>query len=92
MCKLFIFLLKSTKMKSGIKILTLALCLGGMVSLFSCGDDDPGPGSSDFCNFEACANSDTAKKVCMDEYDDCVAAGKLSNDECSAFAQETCTY
>ena len=79
-------------MKSTLKILTLALCLGGMVSLFSCGDDDdPGPGSGDFCNFELCASSPAAKAACEQEYDQCVKAGNKSNDECSAFANETCT-
>ena len=79
-------------MKSTLKTLILVLCMGGLTALFSCGDDDPDPGNGgDFCDFEVCASNNTAKQVCIDEYNDCLATGNLSDDECLAFANETCT-
>ena len=77
-------------MKSKVKTFILALCLGGMTALLSCGDDDPGPGSSDFCNFDLCASNDVAKKACEIEYKDCMQAGILTESECRTQAKNSC--
>lgn len=76
-------------MKTTLRTLILAFCLGGMTTLISCGDDDPTE-SNDFCDFELCESSDAAKAACMNEYDDCLAADG-DPEECAAFANETCT-
>ena len=82
-------------MKTKAKILILSLLFGGMTAMYSCGDDSEGPSGSELCNVEACAgDSDEAiafQSVCIKEYNNCIATGKKSQEECAALATETCT-
>ena len=85
-------------MKNSLSLLARGLFITSLVILFNCSDDgatpatadDPGD-PNDFCNVEVCQTNGTLKQVCIDEYTDCVALGKLSKVECAAFAAETCT-
>ena len=45
----------------------------------------------ELCCIEVCIGSEVFRNVCLDEYDDCIALGELSEEECRAFATETCT-
>ena len=85
--------LKSSIMKTKAKILIMSLLFGGMTAMYSCNnDDDVDPGDpNDFCNVELCVSNANFKTVCIDEYNDCVALGAKSNEECAALATETCT-
>ena len=76
-------------MKTKVKTFILALCLGGMTALFSCGDDDANP-SADFCDFDLCETSNVAKRACEVEYADCMQAGILTESECRTQAKNSC--
>jgi hypothetical protein len=80
-------------MKKLIDILYRGLFLSCLVILFTCSDDAaPDPGDpNDFCSVELCSSDGILKQVCIDEYNDCVAAGLKTKTECAAFAAETCT-
>jgi hypothetical protein len=81
-------------MKNSLNFLFRGLFITSLVILFTCSEsvapDDPGD-PNDFCDIEVCMTNGTLKQVCIDEYTDCVALGKLSKVECAAFAAETCT-
>ena len=85
-------------MKNYLTLLARGLFITSLVILFNCSDsvdpattaDDPGD-PNDFCNVELCMTNGQLKTVCIDEYNDCVALGKLTKTECAALATETCT-
>ena len=78
-------------MKTTLKILIPALCMGGLIVLFSCDKDDDPVNNNDICNIELCIGNETLKQICLDEYDDCKALGEKTDGECLIFAEETCT-
>jgi len=83
-------------MKKILRILSLCMTLSCLTLFVSCNDDgdavgaDPGD-PEDFCSIELCQSNGTLKQVCIDEYNDCVATGARTKEECAAFAAETCT-
>ena len=45
----------------------------------------------ELCCIEVCINKENFREICLDEYSDCLDAGDLTEPQCLAFAQETCT-
>ena len=84
-------------MKNLFKLLYKGLIFMSLVMILSCSSDDDNDDSSSlsdpssFCTIELCSTSEVAKQVCIDEYNDCVALGQFSNEDCKTFAVETCT-
>ena len=85
-------------MKKLLDVSLRGLTLVCFVLLLSCGSDDdsetpPAEGNdpNDFCSVELCSSLANLKQICIDEYNDCVATGALTNQECQVFATETCT-
>ena len=55
-------------MKSNLKILILALCLGAMTTLFSCGDDDDNCPDKTFNSLADCEDAtDGMRCICVKE-------------------------
>jgi len=73
--------------------------LAGTLGLIGCGDDaapqngtgGTNGGGGPNCTQELCMNNETLSANCQREYDSCITTGTLSQQECIAFAEETCT-
>jgi len=81
------------------KFFLIALLAGSLVAI-GCGDSGSSNGGDDIdpnelCNIEACAvDSDAGrglKAVCVDEINDCIATGELTEAQCITLGTETCT-
>ena len=78
-------------MKTKIKMVIFALCVGALASLASCDKDDGGSDPNVFCDEDLCANSDALKEQCIDAYNACMANEPDANDdECAALALIIC--
>ena len=82
------------------KFFLIALLAGSLVAI-GCGDSGSSNGGDDIdpnelCNIEACAVDSevgrTAKAVCVDEINDCIATGELTEAQCITLGTETCTF
>ena len=82
------------------KFFLIALLAGSLVAI-GCGDSGSSNGGEDIdpnelCNIEACAVDSevgrTAKAVCVDEINDCIALGENTTEQCIGFGTETCTF
>jgi len=78
----------------------IALLVGTM-GVIGCGDDSSsgngnggGVNPNAECNVGICAQDTnagrTAKSVCIDEINDCIATGRGTTEQCIAFGVETC--
>ena len=45
----------------------------------------------ELCCIELCVTNESFRAVCLNEYNGCIDLGQLTEPECRAFAQETCT-
>ncbi|MBW1758202.1 MAG: hypothetical protein JRJ80_18815 [Deltaproteobacteria bacterium] len=81
------------------KFFLIALLAGSLVAI-GCGDSGSSNGGDDIdpnelCNIEACAVDSevgrAAKAVCVDEINDCIATGELTEAQCITLGTETCT-
>jgi hypothetical protein len=84
-------------MKNLFNVFYKGLTVTCFVLFLSCSsDDDPDAASSSdpnvFCDREFCSTNPTAKQVCIDEYNDCTTNTSKTDEQCAAFAGETCTY
>jgi len=82
------------------KFFLIALLAGSLVAI-GCGDSGSSNGGDDIdpnelCNIEACAVDSevgrAAKAVCVDEINDCIATGELTEAQCITLGTETCTF
>ena len=82
------------------KVFLIALLAGSLVAI-GCGDSGSSNGGDDIdpnelCNIEACAVDSevgrAAKDVCVDEINDWIATGELTEAQCITLGTETCTF
>ena len=68
--------------------------LAGTIFILGCKSDGDGDSGgvdvAETCDFELCVENDILRATCEDELEDCLATGKFDEDECVAFANETC--
>jgi hypothetical protein len=75
--------------------LSLIALMACTLAVIGCGSDDStsgnGNGGGPNRTQELCMNNETLSANCQREYDSCIAAGALTQQECLVLAEETCT-